>query len=143
MNFLAFFVIISIAILFIIILPLVSGVGNLTISRTPKNVLSNDKNKRPVKFKIKTSKEESEESTESGTSGSYSSSTKFKVDSKTGLKNRVLGEFDKNGINDPNVYDFDIDDLINEDKEEEEQLMKRNLNKYKGKEEHEINEHLV
>lgn len=145
MNLSAFLVIILIVILFIVCLPIISGVGNFKLGKDRNNVRAqqNEITSKRQKFKNALKKADvlqfelknnSDDNDGNDTYGKTSSTNnKFEVDSKTGLKRRVIGEFQKSN-NDPNEFDFDLNKLIEEDEEEERQEIQNRMNKYKGKE---------
>lgn len=139
MDFYAYFVLLFVVILFIVVLPSLSGVGTFKLdnSRNVKNAKQNGSRSDVLKFKLK---KEEESSNADEISNGVSSSTistskktgKFEIDSKTGLKKRVIGNNAKNG--DPNIFDFDVDELINEDAEEEKRELTKRYSMFKGRE---------
>ncbi|CCC67467.1 hypothetical protein NCAS_0A09090 [Naumovozyma castellii] len=130
MELVAYFIVLFVVILFLVILPILGNVGNFKIGK-PSSGKEKVKSKRQrlknaindpnlLKFKLK----------DEDTKGA-SSANKFQLDSKTGLKRRVLGNSDNQ---DPNAFDYDIDELINEDRLEEEAEEAKRVGKFKGKE---------
>lgn len=134
MDFYAYFVLLFVVILFVIVLPLLSGVGSFRVDNSKLNNGKQQSRNDRLKFKLKEEKKQNKDDDASiGVSSSTLKKTgKFEIDSKTGLKKRVIGEYVQN--EDPNTFDFDVDELINEDEEEElrEQLKRRN--QFKGRE---------
>lgn len=63
---------------------------------------------------------------------------KLEVDSKTGLKRRVIGKFSK----DNNAFDYDVEELIEDDLREEKEAEEEHYAQFKGRE-NEVNEELV
>lgn len=145
MNLTAFFVIILIVILFIVCLPLLSGVGNFRLNKNSgvlKSQQDDIKSKRQrlnnalrkadvLKFELNDNSGSDNKSSNVG--DTFASKGKFEIDSKTGLKRRIIGRYQKDN-NDPNEFDFDLNELIEEDKEQERKEMEVKSNKFKGKE---------
>lgn len=114
-----FAIIILIVVSIALILPLVSGVGNFSVNK-------ND----TLKFKLN-EKEKARKGKNGNSNGvTTSRSQKYDIDSKHGLKKRVVGDIRK--MNDPNAYDFDIDELINEDEVEKNNELSQRLSKFNG-----------
>lgn len=120
MDFYVYFVLLFVVILFILLLPLLSGIGSFKLDnfRSNKNIRQNGGRRDILKFKLKEEKESSNaDETLVGVSSSAiitsKKTGKFEIDSKTGLKKRVIGKYTNDA--DPNTFDFDIDELINED----------------------------
>ena len=116
-----FFVVLFVVVLFMLILPVLSGIGSFKVERTPRNVRSGDKATQSrskgdiLKFKLrKEGLDKDERNGEpAGSFRSGGSSAGF-GDREGSLKRRVpLSE-----NQDPNVFDFDVDELIEEDREE-------------------------
>lgn len=92
-----YFAIFIFVILFVLLLPVLSGIGGFKIGQRNS---SNHNSDHRLKFKL---------SKEQGTG--RSSSREYEIDSKTGLKKRVIGNYNE----DPNTYDYDLDEIINAD----------------------------
>lgn len=90
---------------FALLLPALSGIGGFEIGK------KNSKTSNDHRLKFKLSKEKSL---------GKSTSREYEVDSKTGLKKRVIGNYSE----DPNTYDYDLDELITADDDENEQRPK-------------------
>ncbi|KAL3228929.1 hypothetical protein RNJ44_02016 [Nakaseomyces bracarensis] len=130
MDFFAFLVVIFLVIMFIMILPLLSGVGSFGLqkSKNDKKETSSRREKlkqqldkaNVLKFSLK--KEDDDETHSVRPSH-------FDIDSKTGLKKRVIGKYD----HDPNSFDFDISDLIEEDQRQQESELKKRTKNLAGK----------
>lgn len=130
MNFLLFLVIILVAVLYSIGLPLVSNIGSFKIEQRKETQSDSGKpKKKRLKFNLK-----EKSKNDMGTSSNRSNT--FETDPKTGLKRRVIGKF----VSDINEFDFDIDELINEDIKEEEINEKKRFEEYKGKEQEKYEE---
>ncbi|CAR25544.1 hypothetical protein ZYGR_0A01080 [Zygosaccharomyces rouxii] len=95
-------------IIFALLLPTLSGVGGFKIGQ--KN--SRTSNDHRLKFKLSSEKDIGK-----------SSSHGFEIDSKTGLKKRVIGNYSE----DPNHYDYDLDELISADDDENDQRPKAHV----------------
>ncbi|CCD23376.1 Exp1p NDAI_0B03420 [Naumovozyma dairenensis CBS 421] len=146
MDIFAYFVLFCVVILFIIILPLLSNVGNFKIGRPSsrpsdqdvptsnrqrlKNAI-NDPNL--LKFKLKKEPEDNYDDNTSGKSSANTRDGKFEIDNKTGLKKRIIGRKVVDASN-PNEFDYDLEELINEDRIEEERAEAKRMSKFKGKE---------
>lgn len=139
MDLYGFFVILFIVIIFIVILPIVSNVGSFKVNKpsSKKNGAATGSKRQRLKdaindpniLKFRLKKGEVEEEPNAFVSSNSGKTGVFEVDSKTGLKKRVIGKFSA----DPSTFDFDIDDLIDEDKKEEEQEMNRRFQKHGSK----------
>lgn len=120
----------ALVMVFALALPMLSGIGTFKITRPTTEYRGSKKDstgKGTFKFQLK--KEFVEDGDNSvGVSTSSSKKGKLEVDSKTGLKRRVIGVYDE----DPNNFDYDIDDLANEDKVEEEQEQAKRLQQFQG-----------
>ncbi|EJS44345.1 YDL121C [Saccharomyces arboricola H-6] len=140
MHLYGYFVLFIVVVLFIALLPLFSGIGTFKLTKPSssakaqpttgklgkRDFLKNKLNQTNVlKFNLKDGKDVSEDNS----TGVSSAPRKFEVDSKTGLKRRVIGRFNQ----DPNDFDFDIDELINEDNLEEQKQEEKKLKEYNGK----------
>lgn len=117
---------------FLVILPLVSGVGTFKLSSIGKKDNKKSKNDKLVNFKLN----EKQGKATSGASSTFNKTLNFDLDSKTGLKKRVIGKFNT----DPNSFDYDIDDLIQEDHIEEQQEQAQRFNRFNGDKEKAYNE---
>lgn len=126
MDLFAFLIVIFFVILFIVILPLLSGVGSFGVQKS-RNVNKESSSKREklkrqldkanvLKFSLKKEEDEQDNSA-------------FVIDPKTGLKKRVIGKYD----HDPNNFDFDISDLIEEDERAHETEVRLRTKKLVGK----------
>ena len=136
MDFYAYFVLLFVVILFILLLPIFSGIGSFKLdnSRSSKNTKLNGD---VLKFRLKKEKESSSaDDISTGVSSSSISTSKktgkFEIDSKTGLKKRVIGNYAND--EDPNTFDFDVDELINEEEEEERRKLLKRRSQFKGRE---------
>lgn len=139
MDFYAYFVLLFVVILFILLLPIFSGIGSFKLdnSRGSKNTKLNGAKRDVLKFRLKKEKESSSagdiSTGVSSSSISISKKTgKFEIDSKTGLKKRVIGNYAND--EDPNTFDFDVDELINEEEEEERRKLLKRRSQFKGRE---------
>lgn len=135
MDFFKFLIVLVIVVLFILVLPWLSGIGSYSIQKaavsnkkTPDSRREKLKNKLDksvaLNFSLKDKNDESD-----GKSSHVSKRGEFDIDSKTGLKRRVLSRYDK----DPNNFDFDIDELIDEDRKEEAKEEQQRIKKFGGK----------
>ncbi|QLL30419.1 hypothetical protein HG536_0A02360 [Torulaspora globosa] len=128
MEIYVYLIVFAVVLLFVVLLPMVSGIGSFSIDKPVKKSSGSTKEskmKEPFKFKLR--KEDNEPENASAFSSARKTG-KFQVDPKTGLKRRVIGKFDE----DPNNYDYDLDDLLNEDRVEEEKAQVRRLQKFQG-----------
>ncbi|CAL9731411.1 ER export of PMA1 protein 1 [Monosporozyma unispora] len=135
MDFYAYFILLFVVILFVVILPLLSGIGSFKVNKSTSNKGREQARSERLKFKLNKEKKLRDDATDNsiGVSSSTLKKTgKFEIDSKTGLKKRVIGTYIEN--EDPNTFDFDVDDLINEDEEEEKREQLKRRNKFKGRE---------
>ncbi|KAL6948759.1 hypothetical protein ACO0QE_001232 [Hanseniaspora vineae] len=112
MNFIIFLIAVVFLVLFGLALPYFSNVGTYNIKTTYSNSNSNKNKDFNSKGKVHQSKKlnfnlnvDSEEKLQK----------KYDIDGKTGLKKRVVGDFNQ----DPNQFDYDVDELIREDEDEE------------------------
>ncbi|CCE63922.1 hypothetical protein TPHA_0G00860 [Tetrapisispora phaffii CBS 4417] len=110
MNFLVFLVLLSIIVIVSVALPMLSSVGNFQVSK--KENVKSGKKKKAFDFSLKSNSKNEESKCLSS-----NLAMNLRVDSKTGLKRRVIGEYDRE--KDPNEFDFDIDELIEEERGEE------------------------
>lgn len=143
MELFAYFILIIIIVLFIVVLPLLSGVGSFKIDKSiAKRQERSKRDPNVLKFKLKEQKDKSNSDNDSiGISSStFKKTGKFEIDSKTGLKKRVIGKYVQD--DDPNTFDFDVDELINEDEEEEKRELQQRRSKFQGRE-YEANEDFV
>lgn len=131
MEFYVYLIAFALVIGFALVLPMLSGIGTFKIARPTADYRGDKKGstgKEALKFQLK--KEFVADGNDKcfGASTSSSKTGKLEVDSKTGLKRRVIGVYD----DDPNNFDYDIDELANEDKVEEEQEQARRLQQFQG-----------
>ncbi|CDO94586.1 unnamed protein product [Kluyveromyces dobzhanskii CBS 2104] len=136
-----YLIVFLLAVVFVVLLPIVGGIGSYSVDRKARSseVQGDGKAKSlrsytelkkedaPVKFKVGSSKE-----------GKGFGGQKFDIDSKTGLKKRVIGKYKKN----ENAFDYDVDELIAEDLEEQQQEEAARYAQLLGKE-NETLEHLA
>ncbi|QLQ77985.1 hypothetical protein HG537_0A02320 [Torulaspora globosa] len=120
-----YLIVFAVVLVFVVLLPMVSGIGSFSIDKPVKKSIGKSQRKEPFKFKL--SKEDNEPENVSGFSSARKTG-KLEVDPRTGLKRRVIGKFDE----DPNNYDYDLDELLNEDRVEEEKAQVRRLQKFQG-----------
>ncbi|CCF56125.1 hypothetical protein KAFR_0A06900 [Kazachstania africana CBS 2517] len=113
MDFYGILVLIFIVFIFVILLPTISGVGTFKVNNKKEH-------SNILKFKLE---QEDRKQDDAATS---SMKNKFEVNPRTGLKRRIIGKYNE----DPNEFDFTVDDLINEDKVEEERERLQRLKKY-------------
>lgn len=127
MNFYTFLIAFVLVVIFAILLPIVSGIGTFKVEKQQRgSTNAHLKDKRGVKFEL-SSKTES-----FGTASSTNRKERnFDIDSRTGLKKRVIGKYDE----DPNTYDYDVNEFINEDAEEEKRAQVERLQKFDGSKE--------
>lgn len=121
-------IVLAAVLLFAMLLPMVSGIGSFGVDKPVakgRAPVKGSKAKAPFKFKLSKEVEGSD-----GTTGFSSArkTGKLEVDPRTGLKRRVIGKFDE----DPNNYDYDLDELVNEDRVEEERAQVKRLEKFEG-----------
>ncbi|CAB4257058.1 similar to Saccharomyces cerevisiae YDL121C Putative protein of unknown function [Maudiozyma barnettii] len=121
MELYGYLIVLLIIVAFIALLPLISGVGGFNKG----DGTTEGKNKATINFKLK------EDQDNKGKSSTFANSHKFAVDNKTGLKRRVIGKYD----NDPNSFDYDLNELIDEDANEERKIQEDRYASFKGKEE--------
>lgn len=128
MEIYVYLIVFAVVLLFVVLLPMVSGIGSFSIDKpVKKSIGSTKKSKRKEPFKFKLRKDDGEPESASGFSSARKTG-KLEVDPRTGLKKRVIGKFDE----DPNNYDYDLDELLYEDKVEEEKAQVRRLQKFQG-----------
>ncbi|CAR25072.1 Exp1p [Lachancea thermotolerans CBS 6340] len=138
MDFYAFLVLFVIIVAFVLLLPLLSGTfaykfrkpaaragktDHEHLSRTQKlkEKLEFSKDENPIKFQLRDN-------------ASTSSRNKpFEVDSKTGLKKRTIGKYSA----DPNEFDYDLTELIEEDVLEEKKENELRYQQFAGREQEE------
>ncbi|CCE93605.1 Exp1p TDEL_0G02380 [Torulaspora delbrueckii] len=128
MDLYAFLVVFALVLLFVVLLPTVSGIGSFSVNKSGRKVTSTskkEKGKKPFKFELK--KDADVERTETGLSTAHKTG-KLEIDPRTGLKRRVIGKYDEN----PNNYDYDLDELVNEDRIEEEKAQAQRLKQFQG-----------
>lgn len=126
MEIYVYVIVFAVVLLFVVLLPLVSGVGSFSIDKPVKRTVGPAKGpgaKEPFKFKLSKKDEQPQ-----GAFSSARKTGKFEVDPRTGLKRRVIGKFDE----DPNNFDYDLDELVNEDRVEEERAQASRLQKFEG-----------
>ena len=123
MELYGYIIVLIVIIAFIVLLPLISGVGNFNRN---KNV-SEGKRNAVINFKLK----EGADSSKGSSSTFAKTHNKFDIDDKTGLKRRIIGKYD----DDPNSFDYDINELIDEDANEEKKEQEERYAQYKGREE--------
>ena len=129
MELYGYLILIVIVVGFLALLPLVSGVGTFNMNKGAN--VQGKKKEGMVDFKLAAEKEG-----RTGTASSSSRAGKFSVDSKTGLKRRVIGKYSA----DPSTYDFDIDDLIKEDAVQEREEQEKRYADMAGKTEEVLDE---
>ena len=140
MNLYGYFLLLIIVIAFIALLPLFSGIGTFKLTKPKSSATAQSatgklgkreylKKKLDHTNVLKFDLKDTEESLGHDSASASSASRKFEIDSKTGLKRRVIGQYNK----DPNDFDFDIDDLNNEDELDERREEEKKLKKYNGK----------
>lgn len=129
MELYGYIVLIVVVVGFMAFLPVVSGVGNFNVKKGTKS--QGKKREGMVDFKLNEKKDAAK-----GASSTYSQTDKYSVDSKTGLKKRVIGKFST----DPSSFDFDIDELINEDAAQEKQEQEKRYADLQGKTEEVLDE---
>ncbi|SMN18777.1 similar to Saccharomyces cerevisiae YDL121C Putative protein of unknown function [Maudiozyma saulgeensis] len=121
MELYGYLIVLLVIIAFVALLPLLSGVGGFNKG----NSTVQGKRKTVINFKLKEGEDNK------GKSSTFANTHKFDTDNKTGLKRRVIGKYD----NDPNSFDYDINELIDEDANEEKRKQEERLAGLKGKEE--------
>ncbi|SCW01932.1 LAFE_0E10440g1_1 [Lachancea fermentati] len=144
MDFYVYIVLFLVVIVFITLLPMISGVATYKIEKPKpasrkghdstglskreklKEKVNFTKDQNPFKFRLNT------------TASAFSAGKEFEVDSKTGLKRRIIGTFS----NDPNEFDYDVEELIEEDVAETRKEEEARYQKFAGREQEE-NEALV
>lgn len=142
MELYAYIVLFILVILFVGILPLLSGLASYKYefrsnirfnsknnevkskTRKFKEIMSFTKEDTPIKFKLK--------------SMGYNNSNKFNREGKTGLKRRVIGKFNDKLTD----FDYDVDGLIKEELDQELEEERLKYLQFKGREQT-INEELV
>lgn len=125
-----FLVVIFLVVIFIVVLPLVSGIGNFGVTKSQRSDSKNthvDSKREKIKQKLEAAnilkfqlKAQSQSKSEDGDHEGFSGNSRFSVDPKTNLKRRIIGKYSK----DPNDFDYELDDLIEEDTLEKEQIYK-------------------
>ncbi|GAV51541.1 hypothetical protein ZYGR_0AF00120 [Zygosaccharomyces rouxii] len=103
-----FLLLLIFVIAFALLLPILSGIGGFEIGKKHSKA-SND---HRLKFKLSKEKDVGK-----------STSREYEIDSKTGLKKRVIGNYSE----DPNSYDYDLDELITADDDENDQRPKAHV----------------
>ncbi|CAI4057431.1 hypothetical protein SKDZ_04G1220 [Saccharomyces kudriavzevii ZP591] len=140
MHLYGYIVLLIVVIVFIALLPLFSGIGTFKFTNPSSSAPAQPKTgnlgkRRYLKNKLnhtnvlKFDLKDGEGTSGNDSTGVSSASKKFEIDSKTGLKRRVIGQYNR----DPNDFDFDIDELINEDELDEQREEEKKLKKYSGK----------
>ncbi|KAH3901242.1 uncharacterized protein SCODWIG_02838 [Saccharomycodes ludwigii] len=156
MNIFVFLIVFLIILFIVLVLPTLSGLGSFHIDKNALNDIKNRKSHRtgslneksnefgqeqetinnksifrskPLKFKIK--QEEPPQNQEQSCNGNSNSfDNRYTANSRTGLKNRVTAKYNS----DPNAFDFEVDDLINEDRDLEKIEQEKRFAQIKGKE---------
>ena len=131
MDLYIYLAIIFVVISFVILLPILSGIGTFQLNN-PK-LLSKEKNivrsnESFLKFKLKENKDSTPQANVDSASSAFKKNGNFEIDSRTGIKRRTIGKYN----NDPNSFDYEIEDLINEDIVEEENEQKIRLREFDG-----------
>lgn len=116
-------------------LPIISGIGTFKVDKSSKGGNYSSFNKKSEKqrgsLKFELSKDSKDEESSGLSSSANNKAGRFDIDSKTGLKKRLIGKYDE----DPNKYDYDIDELINEDQLEAELEQAQRLERFDGSKE--------
>lgn len=123
---LTFLVIFGVFMILLVALPMINGIATIKVgskNNKPKPTSKRERLKQkmykedfPVNVKL-----------------SGRSDDKFGPANKFGLKQRVVGKAADAMNKDPNVFDFDIDELINEDRAEEQRLQQKKWESIKNK----------
>ena len=120
---------------FVVMLPIISGIGTFKLDKSSKGGNYSSFNKKSEKqrgsLKFELSKDSKDEESSGLSSSANNKAGRFDIDSKTGLKKRLIGKYDE----DPNKYDYDIDELINEDQLEAELEQAQRLERFDGSKE--------
>lgn len=120
---------------FVVMLPIISGIGTFKVDKSSKGGNYSSFNKKSEKqrgsLKFELSKDSKDEESSGLSSSANNKAGRFDIDSKTGLKKRLIGKYDE----DPNKYDYDIDELINEDQLEAELEQAQRLERFDGSKE--------
>ncbi|OEJ88306.1 hypothetical protein AWRI3579_g876 [Hanseniaspora osmophila] len=111
MNFIIFLIAVFFLVLFGLALPYFSNLGTYNI----KTTYSNNKKNKDFDNKQRESHKRKKLNFSLNVDSEETLQKKYIVDGKTGLKKRVVGDFNQ----DPNQFDYDVDELIREDEEEE------------------------
>lgn len=111
MNFIIFLIAVFFLVLFGLALPYFSNLGTYNI----KTTYSNNKKNKDFDNKQRESHKRKKLNFNLNVDSEETLQKKYIVDGKTGLKKRVVGDFNQ----DPNLFDYDVDELIREDEEEE------------------------
>ena len=128
-----------VVITFILVLPLVSGAFAYKVRKpVARPARSSDQanltKRQKLKEKLDFSKDQSPVSIRLSTDAHTSSRKKdFEIDSKTGLKKRTIGKYS----NDPNEFDYDLAELIEEDQQEEQREQELRYKQFSGREQQE------
>ncbi|SCV05372.1 LANO_0H06040g1_1 [Lachancea nothofagi CBS 11611] len=145
MNLFAYFVLFVVVIAFILVLPLLSGTFTYKLQKpgaktSSRNSDSSSLSKRQrFREKMRFSKEQTPLKIQlSHEAHSSSRGNESESDSKVGLKKRTIRKFDS----DPNTFDYDIAELMEEDEREEQRERALQFQKFAGKEQ-ETHESLV
>ncbi|EDO16748.1 hypothetical protein Kpol_1003p54 [Vanderwaltozyma polyspora DSM 70294] len=129
MNFSSFVILLLIVLVFSLAMPLLSNIGTFKVTKNDNKKITNKDNKsRNLKFNLKDQTK--------ATAFSSNRAGKLETDQKTGLKRRVIAKYDS----DPNSFDFDVDELINEDLKEELEQEQKRLEQFNSKSNEEIDE---
>lgn len=108
------------------ILPLLSGVGSFGLQKSHKNKKEAFSKREKLKqqldkanvLKFSLKKEDTEDTPD-----------QFAIDSRTGLKKKIIGRYD----HDPNSFDYDINELLEEDERERQTEVRQRTKKLAGK----------
>lgn len=138
MNLFAFFLLFLVAMIFVAALPLISGIATYKYEKTSakglaknkRNEDSNQSKREKLKERINITKDSNPMKLHLKEDGSSSSTDKFEIDGKTGLKRRVIGKYS----NDPNDFDYDVDELIAEEEIENQREEDQRYERFAGKE---------
>lgn len=132
MDLFSYLIVFLIIFLFIVLLPLISGIGSYKFVRSsPKNErpepiqISQDQGYIPIEEKLRKEQESNKKEskftklknlkvTKESVPLKFTTSSNLKLNSNT-LRNRKTRDLDSlNNESDPNAYDYDLDELINE-----------------------------
>ncbi|KAL6944505.1 hypothetical protein ACO0RG_001242 [Hanseniaspora osmophila] len=124
MNFIIFLIAVFFLVLFGLALPYFSNLGTYNI----KTTYSNNKKNKDFDNKQRESHKRKKLNFSLNVDSEETLQKKYIVDGKTGLKKRVVGDFNQ----DPNQFDYDVDELIREDEEEEQRQENLKYRRNKG-----------